>query len=224
MIEAVLFDYGGVVLHEDPADYDRIGGRHGFPPGILWTLAHSIPEYLPSRIGQLSAEEFLDAMRRHLAGFAPAGRVDATLAAIAAHYADQPPVRPEMRIVLEALRPRVRLGLLSNATRGSTARLQANGVGDLFDVLLCSGDIGLAKPDPAAFALALERLGVRAERCLFVDDVAENVRVAQRLGLLATHYHHARHGDFLALLARHGLALPRPRLASVRGEPPAGPR
>lgn len=222
MIEAVLFDYGGVVLHEDPADYDRIGGRHGFPAGILWTLAHSIPEYLPSRIGQLSAEQFLDAIRRHLVAFAPAERVDAALSAIAAHYADQPPVRPEMRIVLEGLRPKVRLGLLSNATRGSTARFQANGVGALFDVLLCSGDIGLAKPDPAAFRLALERLAVAPERCLFVDDVEENVRVAQRMGMLATHYHHARHADFLALLARHGLALPRPRLSTVRSGQPAG--
>ncbi len=222
MIEAVLFDYGGVVLHEDPADYDRIGGRHGFPPGILWTLAHSIPEYLPSRIGQLSAEEFLGAIRRHLAAFAPAERVDAALKAVAAHYADQLPVRPEMRVVLTALRPQVRLGLLSNATRGSTARLEADGVGELFDVLLCSGDIGVAKPDPAAFACALDRLGVAAGRCLFVDDLEENVRFAQRLGMLATHYHHSRHAEFLALLAGHGLRLPRPALAVVPGGPAGG--
>jgi len=51
--------------------------------------------------------------------------------------------------------------------------------------ILCSGALGGRKPDPAVFTRALERLGARAERTLFVDDLFVNVRGARKAGLQA---------------------------------------
>lgn len=53
---------------------------------------------------------------------------------------------------------------------------------------LWSGDIGLRKPDPAVFRLALERSGWEPGRVLFVDDVAANVEAAEAAGMAAHHF------------------------------------
>ena len=57
-----------------------------------------------------------------------------------------------------------------------------------FSRIIVSGQVGLAKPDPAIFRLALEQCGLVAERTLFIDDVLENVEVARSLGLQAIQF------------------------------------
>ncbi|RKN11059.1 HAD-IA family hydrolase [Streptomyces radicis] len=52
-----------------------------------------------------------------------------------------------------------------------------------FDEVVLSAEHGVRKPDPVIFRLVLDKLGVRAERCLFVDDSEENLAAAHGLGL-----------------------------------------
>ena len=54
---------------------------------------------------------------------------------------------------------------------------------DRFDGIIISGEEKLAKPDPAIFALTLERYGLTAGDCLFIDDVAANVAGAESVGI-----------------------------------------
>jgi HAD superfamily hydrolase (TIGR01509 family) len=78
---------------------------------------------------------------------------------------------------------------------------------ELFDAQFYSCEMGLAKPDPAYFTHVLEALGVRPEDALFMDDTAENVESAARLGLRAELF--ARDGgraELDRILALHGLA------------------
>jgi FMN phosphatase YigB (HAD superfamily) len=56
---------------------------------------------------------------------------------------------------------------------------------DLFHVVFCSGDEGIVKPDPRAFAQTLERLEVKPEEAIFIDDTPEHVDAARALGLRA---------------------------------------
>ena len=51
----------------------------------------------------------------------------------------------------------------------------------IFDLLVISGEVGLRKPDPAIFDLTLEKLGVDAETCVFVDDHPGHVAPALEL-------------------------------------------
>lgn len=90
-----------------------------------------------------------------------------------------------MRALLERLRAgsRVTLGLLSNANRGWTERFRARGIADLFDDLVVSADVGLAKPDPAVFRLAADRLGVAPEACLMIDDQPQHLPGAAAAGM-----------------------------------------
>ena len=58
----------------------------------------------------------------------------------------------------------------------------------LFDDIVVSGAEGVAKPDPAVFAVLRERVGRPLERCVFVDDSAANVAAAAAAGLDAIHF------------------------------------
>ena len=52
-----------------------------------------------------------------------------------------------------------------------------------FDDVVDSHEVGLRKPNPAIYQLALARLGADAERTAFLDDVATNVSAAQSVGI-----------------------------------------
>jgi len=72
---------------------------------------------------------------------------------------------------------------------------------ELFHHVIDSSEVGLRKPDPRIFELALERLGVEASAAVFLDDHPGNVEAARRVGirgLLVTD----QYGEALAELAR----------------------
>jgi epoxide hydrolase-like predicted phosphatase len=54
---------------------------------------------------------------------------------------------------------------------------------DLFDVVVISGEVGLRKPDPAIFQLTIERLGVSAAKCIFIDDHPGHLEAAKQAGM-----------------------------------------
>jgi putative hydrolase of the HAD superfamily len=198
-VRAVLFDYGGVIRREDPAEWDEIARRYALPAGRAWAAFHDIPEYALSRTGRLPAEGFREAVVRALARDVGEA-AERLLGDLEAHGRAQVPVDPEMDALLVRLRGRVRMGLLSNAAKGGRERLAALGVAARFDDVVCSGDVGLAKPDPAVYRLAAERLDVVPARCAFVDDAERNVLGARAAGMSSHHHHRTRPADLLRFL------------------------
>ena len=76
---------------------------------------------------------------------------------------------------------------------------------DWFDGLVISGREGLVKPDAAIYRLLLERYGLRAEECLFIDDVERNIQGARAVGMQAVLF---TNPEQLALDLRHYGLLP----------------
>ncbi|MFF7290214.1 HAD family hydrolase [Streptomyces griseorubiginosus] len=89
--------------------------------------------------------------------------------------------------LLAALRTRVPVVLISNATR-LEAYLAAIGLDGAFDAVINTARIGVAKPDRRVFDLAAQRVGADLKRCLFVDDTAGHVTAAQAAGATGVHY------------------------------------
>lgn len=92
---------------------------------------------------------------------------------------------PLIGAVLAAREAGIRTALLSNA----------DGLGEpipwldrLFHVLVFSGDVGVAKPDVEIYRLTVSRLGLAPAECVFVDDLAVNVRGAVAAGLVGVHH------------------------------------
>ncbi len=93
---------------------------------------------------------------------------------------------PDTVAILRELRDRgaVRLLALTNwsAETFPVARERFDFLG-WFEGIVVSGEEGVAKPDPAIFAILLERYGVTAAEALFVDDRPENVAAAEAAGM-----------------------------------------
>jgi putative hydrolase of the HAD superfamily len=81
----------------------------------------------------------------------------------------------------------LRTGLLSNSW-GNRDSYRFEHFDTLFDAVVISGEVGLRKPDPAIYALAAREVGVPPERCVFVDDIAANVRGAVAAGMVGVHH------------------------------------
>lgn len=90
--------------------------------------------------------------------------------------------------VLRELKTSARTGILSNAWPSQRTQMDALGVHDVVHEVLLSCEIGVAKPAPEAFGLALARLGVPADHTLFIDDTPGHVEAAMSLNLHA-HLH-----------------------------------
>lgn len=74
----------------------------------------------------------------------------------------------------------IRTGLLSNSWGNDYDRSDWH---EMFDAVVISGEVGMRKPEPEIFELALERIGLPAGECVFVDDMAHNITAAERAGL-----------------------------------------
>lgn len=80
------------------------------------------------------------------------------------------------------------------------------GWAELFDVTVISGEVGLRKPEPAIYQLCAQQLDVPAERCVFVDDLAPNIRGAVAVGMVGI-LHRTYDETVAELEALLGLAL-----------------
>jgi len=61
----------------------------------------------------------------------------------------------------------------------------------LFDDILISGDVKLAKPDPRIFSLFLDQVGRSAKECLYIDDSPHNIQVSAQMGFQTIHFQSA---------------------------------
>lgn len=96
---------------------------------------------------------------------------------------------------LESLRAAgVRTAFVSNCAENTRPLLEELGLSGLVDELVLSCEVGVAKPEPGIFRLALERLDVPADRAVLVDDQASYCAGATALGLAAVRIDR-RHGQ-----------------------------
>ena len=75
----------------------------------------------------------------------------------------------------------IRTALLSNSWGNDYPR---EGWADMFDVVVISGEVGMRKPDREIFELVLNRIGLTAAECVFIDDIPRNVTAAAQVGLV----------------------------------------
>jgi len=86
------------------------------------------------------------------------------------------------------LKPRYKIGIISNAVADWIAEiLEADDI-KLFDDIVISYKAGVNKPNPAIYRLALEHLGAKPEEAVFIDDIEAYCEAAQAVGMQAIFY------------------------------------
>jgi epoxide hydrolase-like predicted phosphatase len=101
-------------------------------------------------------------------------------------FAGSAPDQQMLDAVLAARSAGIRTGLVSNSW--GTRRYDRTQLGELFDGVVISGDVGMRKPAPEIYRLGAERIGLEPQQCVFVDDLPFNLAPAQELGMATVHH------------------------------------
>jgi putative hydrolase of the HAD superfamily len=180
-VGGLIIDLDGVIRHWDVAHVPEAERRLGLPEGALAAAAFDPDRLGRAMEGRLSAADWCDEIGADLAG-----RFGIDAGAAAAAWSESGwDIDLSVIDMVIAVRTRVPVALLSNATTRLLEDLERSGIDDAFDVVVGSADLGHAKPAHAAFAAAADRLGVPLERCLFVDDTPGHVEAARGFGMRA---------------------------------------
>jgi HAD superfamily hydrolase (TIGR01509 family) len=103
-----------------------------------------------------------------------------------AYKLERPPLLPGARRVLRTLAAEFDLGIVTSGNRARVRRqLRGFGLADYFSACVCSEDAAKKKPHPAPLQLALKRLRLAPEQCVYVGDTAEDIEMARRAGVRA---------------------------------------
>jgi HAD superfamily hydrolase (TIGR01509 family) len=93
-------------------------------------------------------------------------------------------VVPEVVEHIDAMYGKIPFAVVSGSTRESVVKsLEAVGLLDKFDTLVCAGDYAKSKPDPEPFLLAASRLGVAPAACLVFEDTDMGIQAATAAGM-----------------------------------------
>ena len=101
---------------------------------------------------------------------------------------DNPPNEMLLRYIEKELRPKYKIGFLSNASDNWLDELFTPEQQKLFDDVVLSYEVKMAKPDPQIFILAANNLGLQPEECVFVDDIERYCVGAEEVGMKAVCY------------------------------------
>jgi putative hydrolase of the HAD superfamily len=183
-VDGLIIDLDGVIRHWDPAYGPEVDARLGLPAGTLTAVA--LEEDRLARVvdGRLPFEGWCEEVGAEIAArYGIDGSAAADAWATSTWQIDLAVVD-----LVQAVREVVPVALLSNASTHLQLDLELCGIADAFDAVVSSADIRAAKPAGAAFQAAADRLGVRIDRLLFIDDTSSHVEAARALGMRAERF------------------------------------
>lgn len=183
-IRGLIFDYGGV-LWDMRWDLARtLEQEHGLRARTIVETLYGSDTWQRLEVGVGERDAWLDESHRALE--AAAGRA---LPPLHQHWRErQHLIAPNIDLI-RRLRPAYKTAVLSNADSSLTRALrESHGIDDLFDDVVVSADVGMAKPDVRIYQLSAQRLGLTPRECVFIDDLPRNVEGAQSAGMRGIHF------------------------------------
>ena len=185
-IEAVIFDFGGVLTSSPFEAFARFERERGLPIDIIRrtnSANHLENAWAKFERAEVDVDTFdqLFAEESHALGAEVRGRDVLPLL--------QGDLRPEMVEALKRIKAQFKTGCITN-------NLPANAIGSmtgrslyvaevmvLFDHVIESAKIGLRKPDPRIYRMMLETLKVDPKKCVYLDDLGVNLKPAREMGM-----------------------------------------
>lgn len=168
MIKAIIFDCFGVLAEDGWLPFKR---QH---IGNDAELAEEIADLgKQNEYGMITASEYIDQAAQLM-------QVDA--AELRQATSKRQPNEVLFTLIRE-LKPRYKIGLMSNANYDVVHELFEPEQAALFDASVLSYESKLVKPDPRMYALMCEKLGVEHEECIYIDDIERYCTAAELLGM-----------------------------------------
>jgi putative hydrolase of the HAD superfamily len=185
--KGLLVDYGGVLTTDVFVSFDAFCAREGLPAGTVRELFRSDPaarELLAGlEDGSLGDAGF---EARFAALLGPRIAAEGLIGRLMGDAGDDPAM---LDFVRSARNAGIRTGLISNSW--GVKRYDRALLGELFDGVIISGEVGLRKPSPEIYALGARAVGLPPQECVYVDDLPGNLKPARALGMTTLHHRDA---------------------------------
>ena len=181
MIKAIIFDAGGVVFLDRIEAVDRkISEALGISYNDFADLKK--PVYNGLLAGKLSVEEFAVNVQNHFRlGFD-------VLPAWKKTYLEVMSINTELLELVKKLKKNYKVAIISNAPKLHAELNNQRGAYSLFEPAIISCNVGFVKPDRKIFEIALQKLALKAEECIFIDDREEHLQVPKEMGFKVIHF------------------------------------
>jgi putative hydrolase of the HAD superfamily len=189
-LRAVVSDFGGVLTAPLLQGFALVQEDTGVPPEAFGEALARAGEPNPLfalEVGAITEADFIATLERELEPIL--GRpVD--LHGFAQRYMGTLAANDELFAYYRRLHARgVRLAVCTNNVREWEPLWREKlPIDEIFETVVDSAFVGVRKPDPAIYGIVLERLGLAAGECAFVDDIAINVRAAAELGFAGVRF------------------------------------
>jgi putative hydrolase of the HAD superfamily len=182
-IKAVFFDLGGVIARtEDPGPRTNLAKSLGLSYADIDRLVFENKSSKEASLGIISeAQHWLNVA-------SSLDQPDSDVDRLKYEFFAGDRVDPDLLNLIRSLRPAHKVGVISNAWSGMRTWLVDHDLGDLFDDMVISAEIGIAKPDPRIYHAALQNLKVKPEESVFIDDMLRNVEAARKIGMHAVQF------------------------------------
>jgi len=177
MIKALIFDFGGVFDNGNGFSgfKDRYAGKFDLTPEEFRSVLMKF--WRPARLSEISCQEFWDGIVGDL------GCKPEYIKSLLREYVVY---NKEMVEFVRSLKGRYKLAILSNhISDWFESSIGELGLEDVFDVIVTSYEVGMAKPDKKIYVETARRLCVKPEECVFIDDQENNIPPAEELGMKA---------------------------------------
>jgi putative hydrolase of the HAD superfamily len=190
-IEAVIWDFGGVITTSPFEAFNRFERERGLPADFIRRVNATNPDtnaWALFERSEIDAAQFDLMFREEAVALGQDIRGAEILPLLSGD------IRPAMVAALKACKARFRVGCITNnVSTGSGAGMagtseKAAAVADvmsLFDAVLESSKIGVRKPDPRIYQMMCETLSVSPQRSVYLDDLGVNCKPAAQLGMRA---------------------------------------
>jgi putative hydrolase of the HAD superfamily len=177
-VKGLLTDFGGVLTTNVFDSFKAFCEAEGLPADTVKRTFRDNPEALAElrslERGDLTVAEFEPRFGPHLGISETDGLVERLFAGVG-------PDEAMIEAVRRAHDAGVRTAVISNSWGGTS--YDVADWRSLFDAIVISGEVGLHKPGPEIFELALTEIGLAAAECVFIDDLRENIAGAEALGI-----------------------------------------
>ncbi len=192
MIGAVFFDFGGVLGRWDRAYVAAVEAEYSLPEGGVLKALYGTPGWRDVEVGRADVDAWLAEVEAAMAKAAQKP-VPSAHSVWARLWKD---MDHDVIDLARTLRSAYKVGVLSNTTVMLEDQVLApNGILDMWDVIINSARVGIAKPDAGIYEAAAQAVGLAPGECVHIDDLENNVLGAEAAGFKAVHHT----GDFAAL-------------------------
>ncbi len=180
-IKAVVFDAGGVII-DWRTHIEKFADNYGIAYDSFYQAME--PYEIPACKGLIDSDDYCRGIMRQI-GFAEDWQKLRQVFPVAFTPID------ETYELLTELGGKYRLAMLTNAPKGSVDEIDKKlKYKQYFEVIIDSSVVGLVKPDKEIYLLTCQKLHLKPQQCLFVDDVFKNVEAAEKLGFKTVHFTH----------------------------------